>query len=151
MYLQAREKCHCRHSAESFLTIPPLTFQHHWPAHCGVSIGQGLSQPIRKRLHDSVYFFEIRGRVLDNAGSQPLPYSSIYLLGKAVGTVTNDNGQFLLKLSSKYLADTLSISCIGYYRTNIARFHPSECQQGIPAETRCNINSGSDHPENQSG
>ena len=65
---------------------------------------------------DSVYFFEIRGRVLDKSDKQPLPYSSIYLSGKAIGTVTNDNGQFQLKLPSKYLADTIIVSCIGYKR-----------------------------------
>ncbi len=69
-----------------------------------------------ERPRDSVYFFEIRGRVLDKSDKQPLPYSSIYLSGKAIGTVTNDNGQFQLKLPSKYLADTLIVSCIGYKR-----------------------------------
>ncbi len=63
---------------------------------------------------DSVYFFEIRGRVLDKTDRQPLPYTSIYISGKAIGTVTNDNGQFLLKLHSKYLMDSLIVSCIGY-------------------------------------
>jgi hypothetical protein len=71
---------------------------------------------------DSVYFFEIRGRVLDKASRDPLPYSSIYLTGKSVGTVTNDNGQFQLRLNSKYLTDTLSVSCIGYrdFKTSVA-------------------------------
>ncbi len=61
-------------------------------------------------------FFEIRGRVLDKSDKQPLPYTSIYLSGKAIGTVTNDNGQFQLKLPSKYLTDTIVVSCIGYKR-----------------------------------
>jgi hypothetical protein len=65
---------------------------------------------------DSVYFFEIRGRVLDKTDKLPLPYSSIYLSGKTIGTVTNDNGQFQLKLPSKNLADTIIVSCIGYKR-----------------------------------
>ena len=69
-----------------------------------------------ERPKDSVYFFEIRGRVLDKSDKQPLPYSSIYLSGKAIGTVTNDNGQFQLKLPSIYLADTIIVSCIGYKR-----------------------------------
>jgi hypothetical protein len=68
------------------------------------------------RPKDSVIFFEIRGRVLDKSDKQPLPYSSIYLSGKAIGTVTNDNGQFQLKLPSKYLVDTIIVSCIGYKR-----------------------------------
>jgi hypothetical protein len=69
-----------------------------------------------EKPRDSVYFFEIRGRVLDKSDKQPLPYSSVYLSGKAIGTVTNDNGQFQLKLPSKYLADTIIVSSIGYKR-----------------------------------
>ena len=64
--------------------------------------------------NDSVYFFEIRGRVFDKNGNQPLPYANIFLEGTSIGTVTNDAGQFILKLHSKYLHDTVSISCIGY-------------------------------------
>jgi hypothetical protein len=63
---------------------------------------------------DSVYILVIRGRILDKTNLDPLPYSSIYLAGKGIGTVTNNNGQFLLKLSSQYLGDTLTITCIGY-------------------------------------
>jgi len=63
---------------------------------------------------DSVYFFVIKGRVIDKTNFDPLPYSSIYLAGKGIGTVSNNDGQFLLKLNSKYLKDTLSITCIGY-------------------------------------
>jgi len=63
---------------------------------------------------DSVYFFVVKGRILDRVTREPLPYSSIYLSGKGIGTVTNDNGEFLLKLNSRYLIDTLSMTCIGY-------------------------------------
>ncbi|HJZ40213.1 MAG TPA: STN and carboxypeptidase regulatory-like domain-containing protein [Bacteroidales bacterium] len=63
---------------------------------------------------DSVFFFEIRGVVLDKADRQTIPYSSIYLVGKTVGIISNDDGQFVLKLSSKFLSDTLNISSIGY-------------------------------------
>ncbi|MBN1791582.1 MAG: carboxypeptidase-like regulatory domain-containing protein [Bacteroidales bacterium] len=63
---------------------------------------------------DSVNYFEIRGRVLDRNDRQPLPYSSIYLNGKAIGTVSNNDGEFVLKLSSRFIYDTVNISCIGY-------------------------------------
>jgi hypothetical protein len=65
-------------------------------------------------MADTVYFFEIRGRVLDKEDGQPLPYSSIFIMGKSLGTISNDEGGFLLKLSSAEIAETLTISCIGY-------------------------------------
>ncbi|MFO7371126.1 MAG: carboxypeptidase-like regulatory domain-containing protein [Bacteroidales bacterium] len=63
---------------------------------------------------DSVYFFEIRGRVLDRKDGLPLPYSSIYLRGKSIGTISNEDGEFLLKLNSSEIGETLIISSIGY-------------------------------------
>ncbi len=65
---------------------------------------------------DSVYFFELKGRVLDKTDREPLPYTSVYLSGKTIGVITNENGDFVLKLNSKYMADTIVISCIGYKR-----------------------------------
>ncbi|MBN1145500.1 MAG: carboxypeptidase-like regulatory domain-containing protein [Bacteroidales bacterium] len=63
---------------------------------------------------DSVYFFEIRGRVLDRKDGLPLPFSSIYLRGKSIGTISNEEGEFLLKLSSSEIGETLVVSSIGY-------------------------------------
>ncbi len=63
---------------------------------------------------DSVYFFEIRGRVLDKKDGLPLPFSSIYIKGKSIGTISNEEGEFLLKLSSPEIGETLIISSIGY-------------------------------------
>jgi len=66
------------------------------------------------RLTDSVYYIEIRGRVLDRTDRQPLPFTSIYIKDKSIGTVSNEEGRFLLKLDAGYISDTLIISCIGY-------------------------------------
>lgn len=63
---------------------------------------------------DSVYFFEIRGRVFDRVSKQSLPFANIYLKGKSIGTIANEDGEFLFKLNSGYLADTLYISYMGY-------------------------------------
>jgi hypothetical protein len=63
---------------------------------------------------DSVYYFEIRGRVFDKENRQPLPFTSVYLNGKSTGTISNDDGGFLLKLSSADITQMLTISCIGY-------------------------------------
>ena len=56
----------------------------------------------------------VRGTVIDTRKDDPIPYCNIGILGKAVGTMSNQNGQFILKVPEKYLNDTLSFSCIGY-------------------------------------
>ena len=99
---------------------------------------------------DSVYFFEIRGRVLDKNGREPLAYASIYLAGKGIGTVTNDNGQFLLKLNSKYLSDTLSISCIGYKNVKTPVSSLINNNPGFFAETGHCFDTGGYYPQDQS-
>ncbi|MFA9389350.1 MAG: carboxypeptidase-like regulatory domain-containing protein [Prolixibacteraceae bacterium] len=61
-----------------------------------------------------VPFKLIKGVVLDERKEHPLPYCNIGVLGKAVGTMTNLDGRFAIKIPEKYWKDTLSFSCIGY-------------------------------------
>lgn len=69
------------------------------------------ANPVRT---DSVYYFMVNGKVLDNDTKQPLPFSSVYLVGKTTGTISNEEGEFQLKLSSMDITEILRISCIGY-------------------------------------
>lgn len=63
---------------------------------------------------DSVDFFMIEGKVFDRSNRLPLPYANIYLKNKSIGTISNEEGEFTIKLSSQNLADTLTISYMGY-------------------------------------
>jgi hypothetical protein len=63
---------------------------------------------------DSVYLIKISGKVFDKETRQTLPFSSVYLVGKPIGVVSNGEGEFQIKLESSRLNETLSISCIGY-------------------------------------
>jgi len=57
---------------------------------------------------------EISGRVLDNVSEQNLAYVNIGVIGKNVGTVTNQDGTFSIDLMDEYDQDTIRISLIGY-------------------------------------
>lgn len=63
---------------------------------------------------DSVSYFVIRGRVLDKETEVPVAFSTIYLVGKTTGTISNEEGEFQLKLGRKELPEEVRISCIGY-------------------------------------
>jgi len=63
------------------------------------------------------YSQRFSGEVLDNK-NEPIPYVSIGILGKNVGTVSDKDGRFQLELNDKYNNDTLRISCIGYESLN---------------------------------
>jgi hypothetical protein len=63
---------------------------------------------------DSVYFFLINGKVMDSETRMPIGFSTVYLVGKTTGTISNEEGEFQLKLSYEDLPEILSISCMGY-------------------------------------
>jgi hypothetical protein len=54
----------------------------------------------------------IRGRVTDAATGEPMPYTNVYVEGKFIGTMTDDNGNYELNVNKR--ADTLSASALGY-------------------------------------
>jgi len=56
----------------------------------------------------------ISGRVTDAQSAEPLPYATIGISHRGRGTVTNFNGDFILRLNSQFLDDTLSVSYVGY-------------------------------------
>jgi hypothetical protein len=56
----------------------------------------------------------ISGTVLDVETKEPLPYASIMIVGKQKGTVTNEEGSFMLDLEGISLTDTILFRYMGY-------------------------------------
>jgi len=56
-----------------------------------------------------------KGRVTDIDTKEPLPYASISIKGKPIGTVTNADGEFEIYLATPYAGDTLLVSMLGYH------------------------------------
>jgi hypothetical protein len=56
----------------------------------------------------------ISGRVTDTETEEPLPYATVGISHRGRGTVTNFNGDFILRLNNQYIDDTLSVSYVGY-------------------------------------
>lgn len=56
----------------------------------------------------------IRGEIIDERKEEAIAYCNIGVLGKAVGTMSNIEGSFVIKIPEKYFHDTLSFSSIGY-------------------------------------
>lgn len=54
------------------------------------------------------------GQIIDIESGNPVPYANIGIIGKNLGTTSDDNGFFKIELNSKFDKDTLGISCIGY-------------------------------------
>ena len=59
-------------------------------------------------------FISVKGQLIDNRSKEPIPYASIYIKGRSIGTTTNVEGRFLFHVPSGFAKDTLIISAIGY-------------------------------------
>lgn len=59
-------------------------------------------------------YVEILGKVIDRNTYEPLEYASVSIYGKPMGTITNADGEFLLKVPDELLEDTLAITYLGY-------------------------------------
>lgn len=62
---------------------------------------------------------QLRGKIIDRRSKKPLPYASIGIKGKPIGTITNRDGRYMLNIASKNKADTLIFSYVGYSNIGI--------------------------------
>ena len=75
---------------------------------------------------------DLQGVIYDQSTKKPLPYISIGITGKSVGTLSTENGTFSFRRAvlDKYPGDTLKISGLGYktkvYRIAEGAFVPAE-------------------------
>jgi hypothetical protein len=61
----------------------------------------------------------IRGTISDSETGDPLPFATIGIMSKGKGTVTNNNGEFGLKITRDCIDDSLKVSYLGYYDRQI--------------------------------
>ncbi|WP_209319910.1 carboxypeptidase-like regulatory domain-containing protein [Ancylomarina longa] len=57
---------------------------------------------------------KVNGNISDYHGNNGLSYASVGIKGKHVGTISNQDGDFSITLSSNNIKDTLVVSFIGY-------------------------------------
>ena len=56
----------------------------------------------------------IKGNISDSLSNEPIAYVNIGIIGKYIGTVSNDKGDFELAINNVSTTDTLKFSIIGY-------------------------------------
>lgn len=60
----------------------------------------------------------IKGNILD-ANNNAIPYASIEIFSKKVGTISNNKGCYKIDISTCNANDTVKISALGYQTINI--------------------------------
>lgn len=65
-------------------------------------------------LPQDTTFKVFTGKVVDEATRKPVVFANVYLVGSSLGTVTNAEGEFILKVPNTELNRKLGISNMGY-------------------------------------
>ncbi len=68
----------------------------------------------RTGIKDSVAYYTYSGEIKDSETKDPVAFANVYLEGSSIGTVSNLDGEFILKVPSALGDKKLSISFVGY-------------------------------------
>ncbi len=85
-----------------------------------IIISRAIKQSVP--LSDSLTSIEIKnitGFIIDDETKEALPFTTIGLKNKGRGTVSNNNGEFGLKITPDLINDTLFISYLGYINREV--------------------------------
>ena len=75
---------------------------------------QNKEVPVSQRDTVPVNYYFLSGKVIEEKRDKPIPYATVSVLNKPIGTISNMDGDFLLKLHPDNIRDTVVISCIGF-------------------------------------
>lgn len=71
-------------------------------------------QELAGEIRPSPGIITFRGKVIDRDEKEVLPFTSISIQNRYIGTISNMDGDFELKIASEMLSDTAIVSCMGY-------------------------------------
>ncbi|NJK96178.1 MAG: carboxypeptidase-like regulatory domain-containing protein [Bacteroidales bacterium] len=63
---------------------------------------------------DSSKFVSVKGKIVDVVTKKPIPYSNVYLANSNIGTISNSEGEFILKVPVAKTNIPIRISYMGY-------------------------------------
>ena len=66
-----------------------------------------------------LYGQQITGAIIEKDSNLPVEYVNIGVVGKNIGTVSDQNGNYTLNIALEYHDDTLRFSCIGYHSYSV--------------------------------
>jgi len=69
-----------------------------------------------------VQYFFLHGKIVEERREKPIAYASVSVLDEPIGTISNADGDFLLKLHPEYIRDTVVISCMGYSQIRVPAY-----------------------------
>lgn len=67
-----------------------------------------------KSLEDSTKVISIKAKIVDKVSRKPIPYTNIYLVNSNIGTISNSDGEFILKVPVNMSGALIRVSYMGY-------------------------------------
>lgn len=83
----------------------------HWISGVVVLI---LCSCLNVTAQQTIDFFVVKGRVTDQEQRQEIPFVSVKVPETNIATITNAEGEFMLKIPAAYRESELEFSCMGY-------------------------------------
>jgi hypothetical protein len=71
-------------------------------------------------VNDSVNYYTYSGKIVDSETKDPVAFANIYLEGSSIGTVSNLDGEFILKVPLSKAEEKITISFVGYKTQELA-------------------------------
>ncbi|MBP1669135.1 MAG: hypothetical protein H6Q21_1501, partial [Bacteroidetes bacterium] len=73
-------------------------------------------------------FTVYEGKVIDALTKKPIVFANVYLLNSSIGTITNSDGDFILKVPPSETDKTVGVSFIGYHNAELklSAFKPED-------------------------
>ncbi|GIV35525.1 MAG: hypothetical protein KatS3mg031_3060 [Chitinophagales bacterium] len=65
-------------------------------------------------LFSQSHTYKITGKVLDHQTGEPVPFVHVSWAAGKEGTVSNEQGEFVVKIAASSIGDSLSFNCMGY-------------------------------------
>ena len=65
-------------------------------------------------LKDSLSYFTLEGKLQDNQSGAPIAYGTVGVVGTSIGSITNQDGEFRLRLPDSLRQSRIGVSHIGY-------------------------------------
>ncbi len=69
--------------------------------------------------NDTVHYKTFTGEVVDRRNGASIVFASVFIVGTNLGTVTNSEGEFIIKVPEKLLKNYIGITHIGYSRATV--------------------------------
>jgi hypothetical protein len=66
------------------------------------------------KKQDTLVYKEYQGKIIDAKTKKPVVFANVYLDGTSIGTVTNSEGEFVLKIPKTIKKDILGVAYLGY-------------------------------------